>query len=151
MTKANITTANIIDLVVAGLAGVLFGSGMIISGMVDPNKVIGFLDIFGNWDPSLGFVMGGALLIFAPGYHFLIKPRSRAINGDEIACPSNTKVDGRLISGAAIFGIGWGLVGFCPGPAISSISGGSYIIWTFVAAMLVGMLLANKYIARVTR
>ena len=145
------TKENIIDLVVAGLAGLLFGSGMIISGMVDPNKVIGFLDIFGLWDPSLAFVMGGALLIFAPGYHFLIKPRSRAINGDEIACPSNTKVDGLLISGAAIFGIGWGLAGFCPGPIVASIGGGSHVVLAFLAAMLLGMLLANKYIARVTR
>jgi len=137
-----------INIIIGGISGVLFGIGMIISGMVDPNKVIGFLDIFGHWDPSLAFVMGGALLVFTPFYHLVIKKRKTAINGDELPATSNNTIDGPLISGAIIFGAGWGLAGFCPGPVITNVGGGSYIILTFVSTMLLGMLLANKYLAR---
>jgi len=137
-----------INIIIGGISGVLFGIGMIISGMVDPNKVIGFLDIFGHWDPSLAFVMGGALLVFTPFYHLVIKKRKTAINGDELPATNNNTIDGALISGAIIFGAGWGLAGFCPGPVITNIGGGSYIILTFVSTMLLGMLLANKYLAR---
>lgn len=148
MSKSNsITTmSKLINIIIAGISGLLFGSGMIISGMVDPNKVIGFLDIFGAWDPSLAFVMGGALLVFSPCYHLVIKQRKTAINGETFACTSNNKLDGRLISGAVIFGAGWGLAGFCPGPVITSIGGGSHIILAFVTTMLIGMWLANRYV-----
>ena len=109
-----------IRIVIGGISGVLFGSGMIISGMADPNKVIAFLDIFGEWDPSLAFVMGGALLVFTPIYHFVIKKRKTAISGDKFTWSSNNSIDGTLISGAVIFGAGWGLAGFCPGPAVGA-------------------------------
>jgi uncharacterized protein len=137
--------STIIRLSVSLTAGLLFGMGMIISNMVDPAKVIGFLDITGNWDPSLAFVMGGALAVFTPIYHLLIKKRASAINGDKFTWTSNTKIDGRLISGALIFGAGWGLAGFCPGPAIVNIAAGGHIILAFILSMIVGMILAKKY------
>jgi uncharacterized membrane protein YedE/YeeE len=136
-----------IRIVIGWLSGALFGSGMIISGMVDPNKVIAFLDIFGDWDPSLAFVMGGALLVFTPIYHFIIKKRKTSISGDNFSWTSNTSVDSTLISGAVIFGAGWGLAGLCPGPAIASIGGGSNIILAFILSMIVGMVHANQYLA----
>jgi len=139
------TKSTIIRMSVALVAGLIFGMGMIISNMVNPVKVIGFLDITGNWDPSLAFVMGGALAVFTPIYHFFIKKRANAINGDKFTCSSNTKVDGTLISGAVIFGAGWGLAGFCPGPAITSISSGSNVILAFILSMLVGIILAKQY------
>jgi len=137
----------ILRLLTGAISGILFGSGMIISGMVDPNKVIAFLDIFGEWDPSLAFVMGGALLVFTPIYHCLIKPRKQAINGDAFAYTNNQKVDRKLLLGATIFGAGWGLAGFCPGPVVSSIAGGSEVILTFMLSLLVGMVIANQYLA----
>lgn len=137
--------STIIRLSVSLIAGLLFGMGMIISNMVDPAKVIGFLDITGNWDPSLAFVMGGALAVFTPIYHLLIKKRASAINGDKFTWSSNKKIDGRLIFGALIFGAGWGLAGFCPGPAIVNIAAGSHIILAFILSMIVGMILAKKY------
>lgn len=132
--------------VIALISGILFGSGMIISQMIDPEKVIGFLNVIGNWDPSLALVMGGALAVFTPCYHLLIKKCSHAINGEKFNFASNTKIDGKLIAGAAIFGAGWGLAGICPGPAVASISGGSLTIAVFVLSMLVGMRLANLYL-----
>ncbi|HEY7866619.1 MAG TPA: YeeE/YedE family protein [Psychromonas sp.] len=137
--------SKIMRISVALLAGLLFGMGMIISEMVNPAKVIGFLDITGNWDPSLAFVMGGALAVFTPIYHFIIKKRAHALNGDKFAWTSNTKIDGSLISGALIFGAGWGLAGFCPGPAITSIASGSNIILAFILSMIVGIILAKQY------
>jgi hypothetical protein len=131
--------------VIALISGILFGAGMIISQMVDPAKVLGFLDISGNWDPSLAFVMGGALAVFTPCYHLLIKKRSHALNGEKFSWTSNTEIDGKLISGAAIFGAGWGLAGICPGPAMSSIGGGSLTIIAFVLSMVSGMMLAKRY------
>ena len=129
------------------LSGLFFGAGMVISGMVDPVKVIGFLNITANWDPSLAFVMGGALLVFTPFYHLVIKKREHAISGDKFNSTSNTTIDGTLISGAALFGIGWGLAGFCPGPVITSVGGGSYIILVFIVSMLIGMAYVNQYLA----
>lgn len=132
--------------VIALVSGILFGCGMIISQMIDPLKVIRFLDITGNWDPSLALVMGGALAVFTPCYHLLIKPRSHAVNGEKFSCTSNRKIDAKLISGAAIFGAGWGLAGICPGPAMASIGGGSLTIAAFVISMLFGMMLAKQYL-----
>jgi uncharacterized membrane protein YedE/YeeE len=129
------------------ISGALFGSGMIISGMVNPEKVIGFLNITGDWDPSLIFVMGGALAVFTPIYHLVIKKRSHAISGDPFTWTTNTTVDGTLIWGAIIFGVGWGLAGFCPGPAIASVAGGTNIILAFILSMLVGIIHANQYLA----
>ncbi|WP_295891045.1 YeeE/YedE family protein [uncultured Vibrio sp.] len=131
--------------VVSLVSGVLFGAGMIVSGMADPSVVLAFLDVTGDWDPSLIFVMGGALAVFAPVYHIVIKKRKKAVNGTEYNWPKSPKVDRKLVTGSIIFGIGWGIAGICPGPAVSSLSGGSTIIITFVLCMLAGMAMANIY------
>lgn len=141
MTKAQLSR-----ITVGLISGLLFGAGMVISGMVDPNKVIGFLNLTGAWDPSLAFVMGGALLVFVPCYHLIIKKRNKPLMGEKFNWTSNTQVDSTLISGAAIFGIGWGLAGFCPGPAIASVGGASNIIFAFILSMIVGIVCANQYL-----
>lgn len=139
---------NPVSLFVALLSGVLFGAGMNISGMVDPANIFAFLDITGDWDPSLAFVMGGALLVFTPFYHFIIKPRNKTIDGNTFSLPTNTKIDRKLILGASIFGLGWGIGGICPGPAVASLGEGSVTIISFIASMLIGMklvtLVSNK-------
>jgi len=135
----------LLTLLISCLSGVLFGAGMIISEMVDPNKVIGFLNMTGDWDPSLALVMGGALAVFSPFYHLLIKKRSVAINGEQLPSALNPRIDSKLLFGAATFGAGWGLAGFCPGPVITSISGGSSIALLFTASMLLGVIAAKKY------
>lgn len=119
------------------LAGGLFGIGLAISGMTDPARVIGFLDAFGAWDPTLAFVMGGALLIFGGGYFFLRK-RCSLPNGEP------GPISKRLVLGAVIFGVGWGLAGFCPGPALANLGRLSIEALIFVPAMAAGMLAAQK-------
>ncbi|MFM4941901.1 DUF6691 family protein [Aeromonas bivalvium] len=126
------------------LAGLLFGLGMAISGMIDPARVTGFLDLAGAWDPSLAFVMGGALVVFMPGYFLLVKPRSRSLLGEPIVAVPPSVLDRPLLGGAALFGIGWGLVGICPGPALSLISSGQPMILLFIAAMVAGILLVDR-------
>lgn len=118
--------------------GALFGLGLAISGMVDPQKVIGFLDVAGDWDPTLASVMGGALLVAFPAFR-LISKRSRPVLEDNFALPTKTEIDARLLGGAALFGVGWGLSGFCPGPAVTALASGLTPVFAFVAAMLVGM------------
>lgn len=135
---------NIISLI----AGILFGCGMIISGMTDPDKVIGFLDITGQWDASLLFVLGGALIVFSLFYHLVIKHKEKSINLEPIPDVSKKGVDINLIVGAAIFGIGWGLVGFCPGPIVSSLSSANITVFIFLFSMLLGMIGANKLLAK---
>ena len=125
-------------------AGLLFGLGMAISGMVDPARVTGFLDLAGAWDPRLAVVMGGALLVFMPGYFLLVKPRRQSVLGEPIAAVPAPKLDRNLVGGAALFGIGWGLVGICPGPALSLISSGQPMILLFIAAMVAGILLVDR-------
>jgi uncharacterized membrane protein YedE/YeeE len=126
------------------LAGLLFGAGLTISGMVDPVRVLGFLDITGDWDPTLAFVMAGGLCVYIPIYYLLVKPRNLSLLGEGIQIPINTKLDKKLLIGSSIFGIGWGMSGICPGPAISSISGGQVGIVYFVITMLVGMMISTK-------
>ncbi|MCF7362047.1 YeeE/YedE family protein [Vibrio sp. A1-b2] len=128
------------------LAGALFGIGMIISGMADPAKVLGFLDVAGNWDPSLMFVMGGALMVFMPAYFLLIKPKQKPVNAETFCLATNKTVDGRLLSGAAIFGLGWGMAGICPGPVVSSLALGNSGAWIFFACMMVGLGATNLLI-----
>lgn len=127
------------QLMMALVAGLVFGLGLIVSGMTDPSKVIGFLDILGNWNPSLGFVMGGAIVIGLIAYPFATR-RATALLGGPIRLPTSSKIDRRLVLGGIAFGAGWGLAGYCPGPALTSlltsIDGKA---WLFVAAMLVGM------------
>ena len=122
------------------VAGVLFGAGLVLSDMINPARVLGFLDVFGNWDPALAFVMGGAVL--ASGIGFLVSRRLRTpLFGDRFVIPENRLLDAQLIGGAALFGIGWGLVGFCPGPAVAGLVFGLWQSWLFVVAMIAGMLL----------
>lgn len=125
------------------ISGVLFGAGMAISGMVEPQKVIGFLDVMGAWDPSLAFVMGGALMVFMPCYFLIIKPRHQALSGCEYSLPKGQRIDSKLISGSALFGLGWGIAGICPGPAVASLGLGNASIVIFFCAMVIGSLLAK--------
>jgi uncharacterized membrane protein YedE/YeeE len=119
-------------------AGTLFGLGLAISGMVNPAKVIGFLDFAGDWNPTLALVFGGALLVTIPAFRLILK-RSRPVLADEFELPTNKDVDTRLLAGSAIFGIGWGLAGFCPGPAVTALASGLLPVFTFVLAMVAGM------------
>ncbi len=122
--------------------GLLFGLGLAVSRMVDPAKVLGFLDITGNWDPTLAFVMGGALLITLPLTLPTLK-RSRPLLDRAFSLPTKTRLDPRLIGGSTLFGVGWGLVGYCPGPAISSLAYGRHETVIFLAALIVGSLLTK--------
>ena len=124
----------------AFLAGLVFGVGLLVSGMTDPGKVIGFLDLAGAWDPSLAFVMGGAVLVGLFAFAFA-KKRTRSFFGGAMHLPHNRDIDNRLVGGSLVFGIGWGLAGFCPGPALVSFAAGEEKAAIFVAAMLIGMLL----------
>ena len=121
-------------------AGLVFGIGLILSGMTDPGKVIGFLDLAGRWDPSLAFVMGGAILV---GYFAFAAAgrRGRTFLGDAIHLPKRGDIDARLVAGSTVFGIGWGLAGFCPGPALVASGAGIEQAALFVAAMLAGMVI----------
>jgi len=129
-----ITPATVVSL----LVGAVFGIGLAISGMTLPTKVIGFLDVFGDWDPALAFVMGGAVLVYGAAF-FTIRHRTRAVFADAFQLPSTKDIDAKLLGGAALFGIGWGLAGFCPGPALTSIATGLTGVFVFVLAMLTGM------------
>ncbi len=124
------------------LSGLIFGLGLILSGMADPAKVLNFLDIFGAWDPSLAFVMGGASLTAFIGYR-LVWRRSVPVIAPAFDNPTATAIDAPLLSGAAIFGIGWGLGGFCPGPAFTSLAMASPGILVFLPAMLIGIVLGG--------
>ncbi|MBL4879649.1 DUF6691 family protein [Halopseudomonas sp.] len=122
----------------AFVVGLVFGFGLILSGMTDPSKVLGFLDIAGEWDPSLGLVMGGAILVSSVAFFFASK-RTRAVLGEEMRIPTATQIDRRLVLGGFAFGAGWGLAGYCPGPAMASLLTGMVEPVIFVAAMLAGM------------
>lgn len=126
-------------LIVSAFAcGLLFGLGLIVSQMVNPQKVLGFLDIFGNWDPSLALVMGGAVAVSALG-SIVAKSRGVPVLAPRLEIPTRRDFDPRLIGGAALFGIGWGLVGLCPGPALVGLTFGPWQVFVFVAAMVLGM------------
>jgi uncharacterized protein len=121
-------------------AGLVFGIGLIVSGMADPAKVLGFLDLAGRWDPSLAFVMGGAIAVGALAFGFAAR-RGTTLLGAPLHLPPTRPIDARLVSGSLLFGIGWGLAGFCPGPALVALGMGQSKAWLFVAAMLAGMAL----------
>lgn len=129
------------------LAGLIFGLGLIISGMVNPAKVIGFLDIFGNWDPSLAFVMIGAIAVTMIGYKWVLRRNSSVFNLP-FSLPTSKDIDSRLVSGAILFGFGWGLVGVCPGPAIAGLLVAPKSLGIFLASMLVSMAVARHYVDR---
>lgn len=120
------------------VCGLLFGLGLILSGMTNPAKVTGFLDIAGSWDPSLGMVMGGAILVGLLSFPFA-KFRRHSVLGEPMQIPTSTHIDGRLVGGGLLFGIGWGLAGYCPGPALASVASAERGPIIFVLAMLAGM------------
>ena len=128
---------------VALFCGTIFGIGLVISQMINPAKVLGFLNVFGEWDPSLAFVMIGALIISSPLFH-LFKNKEKPIFSTSFSISENKEIDKRLIFGSILFGAGWGLAGLCPGPAISSIALLNISSVTFVFSMFVGFYIASK-------
>lgn len=135
-------------LILALAAGALFGFGLSLSGMVDPARVSGFLDVAsGHWDPSLIFVLGGAIMVAVPGV-LLSRLLTRPILAEDFSLPAKTRIDRPLIVGSAIFGLGWGLAGFCPGPALSAFALGLMPVILFVCAMIAGMLVHDRLYAK---
>ena len=124
------------------ICGVVFALGLGIGGMTQPAKVIGFLDFTGNWDPSLAFVMLGAVGVYAMAYGLFVRG-SKAHLYAAVALPTRTNIDSRLIGGAVVFGLGWGVAGYCPGPALTSVASGSYSTLIFAGAMLAGIFVFN--------
>ena len=123
--------------------GIIFGVGLALSGMTDTAKVLGFLDLFGQWIPDLAFVMGGAVCVTLVSFRIILKRQGPQLDG-EFKLPQSTRIDARLLGGAALFGIGWGLYGYCPGPALSALVYLEPNTLLFVLAMLCGMALANR-------
>ena len=136
-----------VQVLVALISGVLFGCGLALGGMTDPAKVIGFLDVAGRWDPSLAFVMGTALCVTLPVFQLIVGKRSRPVLALKFSLPGKRDLDRPLLVGAALFGIGWGIAGLCPGPAIANLSTGRPEIIGFVLAMIVGMWLRDRQAA----
>ncbi len=133
-------------LVIGFVAGLLFGLGLIVGGMTDPARVLGFLDIAGAWDPSLIFVMLGAVVTTALGYR-LVLARPRPLCDRDFHLPTAKRIDSRLLLGAALFGTGWGLAGYCPGPVIVSLAGAQSGAWVMFAAMLAGWWVVDRFFA----
>jgi len=129
-------------LVLFFVAGGLFGTGLAVSGMTDPARVIGFLDVFGAWDPALLFVMAGAVGVYGLGMLILCRVKNRNL---KLPSPTSSPIDRPLVIGAAIFGIGWGLGGFCPGPALANLGALRIEALLFVATMAIGMVLAQRF------
>ena len=132
------------------LAGGLFGAGLLVSGMTDTTKVIGWLDIFGAWDPTLAFVLGGAILPMTVAWNFASR-RARSVLGTEFPGKPDPRLGRNLVIGSVLFGAGWGLAGLCPGPAVASISWGGVGGLTFLAAMIAGMAVAPVLRERLDR
>lgn len=134
-------------LVAIYLVGVVFGTGIVLSGMVNPAKVLNFFDIAGAFDPSLALVMGGALVTTHLGYRRVLA-RTAPLFADGFALPTARSIDGRLVGGAAMFGIGWGIAGFCPGGALPALGTGQVDAFVFTAALIAGIILARRLAAR---
>nr|WP_280772368.1 DUF6691 family protein [Rhizobium sp. SG_E_25_P2] len=128
--------------------GAIFGLGIAISGMINPAKVMNFFDVMGSWDPSLAFVMIGALAVAIPGYALVFRMRRAPVLNAQFAQPTKTALDRRLIGGAALFGLGWGAAGFCPGGAIPAIGLGEASVYVFLLAMIAGMVVMRLMLAR---
>lgn len=124
------------------VSGALFGAGLTLSGMTDPARVRGFLDVFGHWDPTLAFVMGGAVIVMAIAWRIQAR-MARPVLGEKFSLPDRRDFDRPLIAGSALFGIGWGIAGLCPGPAVASLALSPLSAMPFIAAMLAGMALHN--------
>jgi len=124
------------------VAGAIFGLGLAVSGMTNPDKVLNFLDVAGHWDPSLALVMGAALAVATPGFAWL-RRRGCTLDGGALPAQPGSRIDRRLLAGSALFGIGWGLAGYCPGPALANLAHGSSDAIVFVVAMLIGSQLAR--------
>ncbi len=135
------------QIILALLSGLIFGFGLILSGMTDPAKVIAFLDMTGQWNPALAFVMIGAISMSMIGF-IVIKGNPHSLLGTTINLPQSTRIDTRLLKGAALFGIGWGMAGFCPGPAITSLGTALPLSALFVVAMAVGILLTDRFFSK---
>ena len=136
------------DKFISLISGVIFGIGLVISGMTNPEKVLGFLNItrgLNNWDPSLIFVMGGAILAFAP-FFLLLKNKEVSALGAKIELPEKQNIDKKLLIGSALFGVGWGLVGLCPGPAIAALATFDPIVIVFLVSMAAGVLAKKNFI-----
>ena len=131
--------------IAALIAGLLFGTGLASSGMTDTAKVLGFLDLTGDWMPQLAFVMGGAVFVALLSFH-LIRKRTRPICDTQFHLPPNKAINSRLIVGATLFGIGWGIYGYCPGPALGALVYLKLNTFIFVGAMLAGMWLAHRFV-----
>ena len=131
----------------SALFGAVFGLGLLISGMLDPAKVLGFLDVAGAWNPQLAFVMGAAVAVATPAF-LIARRRGRTLLGDRLALPNRLGLDWRLIAGAAIFGLGWGLSGICPGPAVVLLAFAGPPAWIFAGAMVIGLLVARATLSR---
>lgn len=129
----------------AGLAGVVFGLGLSLSQMVDPAKVLAFLDLAGAWDPSLALVMGGALAVAAPAFAWARRPAARPLLAARFSMPERRAIDAPLLAGSALFGVGWGLGGLCPGPALAGLAAGEPRVWLFVAALGAGALAHDRW------
>lgn len=132
------------DKIISLISGIIFGFGLVISGMTNPEKVLGFLSITHNWDASLIFVMGGAILVFAP-FFFLLKNKEVSALGKKVELPKKQDLDKKLVIGSALFGVGWGLVGLCPGPAIAAIATFDPIVIVFLVSMYAGVIVKKKY------
>jgi uncharacterized protein len=130
-------------IVSALLVGLIFALGLAVSEMINPARVIGFLDVAGHWDPTLIFVMGGALLVTVPIFPLVLR-RKKPFLAEQFNLPTKVKIDRPLILGAIIFGVGWGLAGFCPGPALAALASGSPGVALFVAAMIAGQWLGSR-------
>ena len=134
------------QLIASYLIGLIFGIGIAISGMINPAKVINFFDVAGTWDPSLMFVMGGALVVTFIGYR-LVFTRPRPLLGASFQLPTKSTLDVQLLGGSALFGIGWGMTGFCPGGALPALGTGRIEVFAFVGALIVGILIAKALMA----
>lgn len=132
-----------IRLLASFAVGSLFGVGLLVSQMTNPAKVLAFLDVTGNWDPSLAFVMGGALLVTFFGYRLVLE-KTKPVLANKFRLPTRTDIDYRLVGGAALFGIGWGLVGLCPGPALASLLFGGVPVILFTMAMICTIIIARR-------
>ena len=133
---------NTLNLIAPLAAGLVFGLGLIAAGMTDPAKVLAFLDLAGAWDPSLALVMGGAIAVALVPFGWA-RRRGRTLGGEPVQWPAARGIDARLLLGGLLFGIGWGLAGLCPGPAIVALAAGLADVWLFVLAMLAGLLLVD--------